>query len=230
MKEFRLEVKLKNNLLVQRRLDSGLTLRQVAEGVGLRYDTYLGYETLRIFPLRTNLKDWKPTALKIAAFWDVEPGKLWPGVVLAVEKRGGSFALGSTEARLLVSDYSTRMLETPDKFLEAKETAALLQEKMCTQLDDKEREIIEARFGLDGEEATLEEVSQSFGVSRTRIRQIEVKALRKLRHSPCRKRDFLDYDNTDYYRRQDKKRREEEEEARCKRREELIAWALSQRS
>jgi RNA polymerase primary sigma factor len=55
------------------------------------------------------------------------------------------------------------------------------------------RKVLEMRFGLkDGEAHTLEEVGQFFGVTRERIRQIEAKALRKLRH-PNRSRELRDY-------------------------------------
>lgn len=60
-------------------------------------------------------------------------------------------------------------------------------------LSDREREVIEMRFGLnDGKDHTLEEVGKSFGVTRERIRQIEAKALRKLRH-PSRSKALRDY-------------------------------------
>ena len=60
-------------------------------------------------------------------------------------------------------------------------------------LSDREREVLELRFGLkDGKEHTLEEVSRYFDVTRERIRQIEAKALRKLRH-PARSRELRDY-------------------------------------
>ena len=50
-------------------------------------------------------------------------------------------------------------------------------------LSEREREVLEMRFGLlDGQDHTLEEVGKHFGVTRERIRQIEAKALRKLRH------------------------------------------------
>jgi RNA polymerase primary sigma factor len=60
-------------------------------------------------------------------------------------------------------------------------------------LNTREREVLEMRFGLsDGQEHTLEEVGRHFGVTRERIRQIEAKALRKLRH-PNRSHPLRDY-------------------------------------
>ncbi len=72
----------------------------------------------------------------------------------------------------------------------------LLKEQMneiLSGLSEREREVLEMRFGLkDGTARTLEEVGQEFGVTRERIRQIEAKALRKLRH-PIRSRKLRDY-------------------------------------
>jgi RNA polymerase primary sigma factor len=60
-------------------------------------------------------------------------------------------------------------------------------------LSERERQVLELRFGLvDGKDHTLEEVGQYFNVTRERIRQIEAKALRKLRH-PTRSRHLRDY-------------------------------------
>ena len=74
---------------------------------------------------------------------------------------------------------------------------SMLQEQLTQVLDslaDRERKVIELRFGLvDGHPRTLEEVGREFGVTRERIRQIEAKALRKLRNPVRSKRirDFL---------------------------------------
>jgi RNA polymerase primary sigma factor len=66
-------------------------------------------------------------------------------------------------------------------------------EEILKGLSERERKVLEMRFGLkDGNARTLEEVGQEFGVTRERIRQIEAKALRKLRH-PIRSRKLRDY-------------------------------------
>jgi RNA polymerase primary sigma factor len=60
-------------------------------------------------------------------------------------------------------------------------------------LTERERKVLQLRFGLDdGRSRTLEEVGKEFHVTRERIRQIEAKALRKLRH-PSRSRKLKDY-------------------------------------
>ena len=74
---------------------------------------------------------------------------------------------------------------------------SMLREELGTALEsltDRERQVVRLRFGLeDGRARTLEEVGKEFNVTRERIRQIEAKALRKLRHPSRSKRlkDFL---------------------------------------
>ena len=72
----------------------------------------------------------------------------------------------------------------------------LLKEQLVEVLDtltDREKKVLTLRFGLDdGKARTLEEVGREFDVTRERIRQIEAKALRKLRH-PSRSRKLKDY-------------------------------------
>ena len=66
-------------------------------------------------------------------------------------------------------------------------------EKLMGELSEREQAVLIARFGFeDGVEKTLEEVGQTFGVTRERIRQIESKALRKLSH-PTRIRELKDF-------------------------------------
>ena len=75
-------------------------------------------------------------------------------------------------------------------------TVEMLKEELSgvlSTLTDREEKVLRLRFGLnDGQCRTLEEVGQIFGVTRERIRQIEAKALRKLRH-PSRSRKLKDF-------------------------------------
>ena len=85
-----------------------------------------------------------------------------------------------------------------DDALEPMDAAAreMLREQVQNALgalSERERQVLELRFGLiDGKDHTLEEVSRYFNVTRERIRQIEAKALRKLRH-PTRSRHLREY-------------------------------------
>ena len=85
-----------------------------------------------------------------------------------------------------------------ERLMSPAETVArnLLQEHLeaaLRTLTERERQVLRLRFGLeDGEPRTLEEVGKSFQVTRERVRQIESKALRKLRH-PNRSRRLADF-------------------------------------
>jgi RNA polymerase primary sigma factor len=85
-----------------------------------------------------------------------------------------------------------------DEAMEPMDAAAreMLREQVQNALgalSERERQVLELRFGLiDGKDHTLEEVSRYFNVTRERIRQIEAKALRKLRH-PTRSRHLREY-------------------------------------
>ena len=69
---------------------------------------------------------------------------------------------------------------------------SILTEVLST-LHEREAKVLELRFGLvDGRQRTLEEVGKEFNVTRERIRQIESKALRKLRH-PSRSKKLKDF-------------------------------------
>ena len=68
-------------------------------------------------------------------------------------------------------------------------------EDVMNTLTPRESKVLKLRFGLeDGKARTLEEVGKEFDVTRERIRQIEAKALRKLRH-PSRSKKLRDYMN-----------------------------------
>lgn len=106
----------------------------------------------------------------------------------------------SIDEPLRSHDPSTQLVNIlPDETIPEPEDVAskqLLREQVRNALEflgDRERQVLEMRFGLkDGKDHTLEEVGKEFGVTRERIRQIEAKALRKLRH-PSRSKILRDH-------------------------------------
>jgi RNA polymerase primary sigma factor len=136
----------------------------------------------------------EPTPEEIGKVMEIEPDKVREIFKISQNTTSLETPIGDEEDSVLgdfiaddrqVSPYdatSQQMLrENIDEVLEA--------------LSDREARVLKMRFGLNGGKAmTLEEVGQKFGVTRERIRQIEAKALRKLRHPSKRKRlqDFLD--------------------------------------
>ena len=102
--------------------------------------------------------------------------------------------IGEDEDTSLLDMIPTDSVLSVEDEVAARVLGETLNEILGT-LTERQRKVLELRFGInDGKERTLEEVGQVFGVTRERIRQIEAKALRKLRH-PSRSRkikDFLD--------------------------------------
>ncbi len=100
--------------------------------------------------------------------------------------------IGDEEESSLMDFVEDASLPTPGD----EASRSLLKEQMrdvLKALTQREREVLELRFGLkDGRAYTLEEVGQMLGVTRERVRQIEAKALRKLRH-PQRSHKLRDY-------------------------------------
>ncbi len=136
----------------------------------------------------------EPTAEEIAAEMDLSPEKVREIQKIAQEPVSLETPIGEEDDSHL-GDFIP-----DDEALAPADAAAyeLLKEQLEDVLDtltEREENVLRLRFGLDdGRTRTLEEVGKVFGVTRERIRQIEAKALRKLRHPSRSKRlkDFLE--------------------------------------
>lgn len=133
-----------------------------------------------------------PTPEEIAAELDLEPRKVqW---MLRVSWRPLSLEhpVGEEEDNELGAFIEDDSTPTPPQSAYQKMLAEKIEEVLST-LSPREARILRLRFGLGGNRShTLEEVGQKFGLTRERIRQIEGKALRRLRH-PRRSRQLRQY-------------------------------------
>ncbi len=134
----------------------------------------------------------KPTDEEIAAAMEISVTKLREILKMAQEPVSLETPVGKEEDSRLVDFIEDNQSGRPSSRI----TRELLREDMLAvmaALSPRERDVIRLRFGLDdGRARTLEEVGQLFGVTRERIRQIEAKALRKLRH-PQRSKRLREY-------------------------------------
>jgi RNA polymerase primary sigma factor len=134
----------------------------------------------------------EPTPVEIAAEMDILPERVIEIMKVAQEPVSLETPIGEEDDSHLGDFITDEDAESPE------ESAGfvLLREHMngiLRTLTDREEVVLRLRFGLnDGRPRTLEEVGQEFGVTRERIRQIEAKALRKLRH-PSRSKKLKDY-------------------------------------
>ena len=142
----------------------------------------------------------EPTSEEIAKRMDIPVSKVRKILKIAQEPISLETPIGEEEDSHLGDFIEDKAVVSPSEAvinLNLKEqTSSVLK-----TLTPREEKVIKMRFGLDdGSEHTLEEVGQSFAVTRERIRQIEAKALRKLRHpSRSRKlRAFLEGPSRDY--------------------------------
>ncbi|MET3699269.1 RNA polymerase RpoD-like sigma 70 subunit [Bacillus oleivorans] len=136
----------------------------------------------------------EPTPEEIAEDMDLTPDKVREILKIAQEPVSLETPIGEEDDSHLGDFIEDQEATSPSEHA----AYELLKEQLEDVLDtltDREENVLRLRFGLDdGRTRTLEEVGKVFGVTRERIRQIEAKALRKLRHPSRSKRlkDFLE--------------------------------------
>ena len=133
-----------------------------------------------------------PTPEQIAERMDMTPDKVREILKIAQEPVSLETPIGEEDDSHLGDFIEDEVIENPVDYT----TRVVLREQLDEVLDtltDREEDVLRLRFGLDdGKMRTLEDVGKVFNVTRERIRQIEAKALRKLRH-PSRSKQLKDF-------------------------------------
>ncbi len=146
----------------------------------------------RLYRRLTQEKGREPTSEEIGREMEISPEKVREIQKVSQEPVSLETPIGEEEDSHLGDFIEDQGAPSPSEVA----SYQLLKEQVEEVLDSlsgRERRVLQLRFGLDdGRQRTLEEVGHEFGVTRERIRQIEAKALRKLRH-PNRSKKLKDY-------------------------------------
>ena len=136
----------------------------------------------------------EPTSEEIAKKMDMPVSKVRKIIKIAQEPISLETPIGEEEDSHLGDFIEDKLIPSPPDTVIHINLREQIEEALKS-LTDREAKVLKMRFGLgDGNEHTLEEVGQQFKVTRERIRQIEAKALRKLKH-PSRSRKLKSFTN-----------------------------------
>lgn len=180
MTDYRVQIKVRNARLLRAIEQAGHQPGQIFAGaVGISYTGHLlPYLNLKRTPFDES-GDLRPCAEKLCVFLNRLPDELWseeqryPLLANAAE-----IDLSSANVQELLSSPSGCV--DPLSLLERKQAAQAV-DALLDRLTPREAEVLRLRYGIDGEPMTLEDIAKPMGYTRERVRQVEAKALRKLR-------------------------------------------------
>ena len=173
----------------QREMVQELTREPTAEELALELDYLTAEETEQV---KRSLREGEPIDPLLNRKWRQATKKIRNILRISQEPMSLELPVGPGQTTHLADFIPDESVDEPVDVA----SRQLLREQVRNVLEflsERERLVLEMRFGLkDGKDHTLEEVGREFGVTRERIRQIEAKALRKLRH-PSRSKSLRDY-------------------------------------
>ena len=185
--EYRIRVTVRNNLILTAIEKAGYKSQSAfCREAEMSTTALSGLITMKSPPL-TTLGEFSDAAKKLMEILCLAPTDLWTSEQLTLRLKRNSAerdvnldgmraALGmhAEEALLLVAP-------SPEEVMEEKDIQKLIEEQLAS-ITPREEKVLRLRYGIGCEEHTLEETGQVLEVTRERIRQIECKALRKLKH------------------------------------------------
>jgi RNA polymerase sigma factor (sigma-70 family) len=190
-KDYRIEVKVKNNKLLEKIEEAGYeSVAAFCRTVGLTQTTVGRFINMKQAPVNNLTGEYIPTFMKMVDFLRCMPEDVFPKAqmreAMKVNKVTTKADIGDVHS--LTTSLRTLALPPEEKMI-FDEAQASIQRAMET-LTPREQRVLMLRFGFyDGKEHTFDEIGEKFNVSRERIRQIERKAIRKMKH-PERSREI----------------------------------------
>lgn len=178
MKDYKVKIRVYNGRLYSAIETAGyISMRRFAIAAGVGYSKVNSLLNMKDAVV-TQKGELSPSVVKICVFLNKEPSQLFNDVQMYDGLR-----INTAEMYLDEADVTSLMSPSfdPIALLEEKDIVKSMDTVLET-LSEIEQRVMRQRFGLDGEEKTFEEIGKLENLTKERIRQIEQKALRKLRH------------------------------------------------
>jgi len=167
------------------RVDKGLTINEFCAATGVKQVQYSAFQNGMESPINEKTGQIKEAAQKICDFLGISVEIAFPRYFCKIFKDGDGF----TECQLKsILNFQTCNADTSTTAWQLNREVR----RVLATLTPREEKVLRLRFGIDANDHTLEEVGDGFNVSRSMIRIIESRALRKLRH-PSRSKKLEDF-------------------------------------
>lgn len=183
--EYRIKVSVRNNLILKAIEDFGYTsVTKFCAENDLKVGNINALISFKVRPIGQD-GNFSKHAQALMEVLGAAPTDLWTAeqLELRLPKNSAQKTIGQRALdKLLGMDNGELVaIETPDEKLSKREGKVLIVNTLESLYNEREQYVIVNRFGLGCEEKTLDELSEELDVTRERVRQIEAKALRKLR-------------------------------------------------
>ena len=184
VEEYRLKVSVRNNLILKAIEGQGYTnIAKFAKGGGMSLVGLYSLINLKEAPIGVEGEFIKP-AKELMEILGACPTDLWTTeqLTLSLRKNAVERELSKEAIQIALQSDARSLIGLPYEEVSEQEQTELVKD-VLDSLTPREAKVLRMRFGIGNEEVhTLEETGKRFNVSRERIRQMEAKALRKMRH------------------------------------------------
>jgi len=190
MSDYVVQIKVKNAPMLRAMRARGFaTAAELSKACGVHQGRLGEYLNLKRSPM---LQDgmWRDDFMRIAEVLRAMPADLFPLQHLKAPLRKNTAETEISLSELAGPDVAAAWLASPEDELINDDVRRKLKDAMDA-LPDRYRYVLECRFGINGPEKTLDEVGADLSVGRERVRQMEARALRKIKH-PAQSSQIID--------------------------------------